>query len=270
MIRSCIHGKHFIAGTLRDGIFIFPLDGGVPARIGEKQGLPAQEVNGLTAIDNQVIASLNGGYLVQIDLATRRIEVLASSRRTNKLSPFDNDRPFYIRSLVPDPSRQRVLFTAGVFGTADHSSIGMWEYNLKARTFKKHLPMVWFNFSGVHGDVVYMEEYQHEWLGQFDLSKDQFTILKGKTPDGLDKQRPSGLPQKFTAKFPDRLYDGGFLWETSPFARRSLQTDKEEFLPHPAQGYTLQVGARECLEPIRPGELLVGDWRGLYAVRLKK
>ncbi len=270
VIQGLVHGKHFIAGTARDGIFIFPLDGGVPARIGDKEGLPALEVNRMTALDNQVIASLNGGYLVRIDLATQRVEVLASSRRTNKLSPFDNDQPFYIRSLVPDSARQRVLFTVGVLGTFKHPSIGMWEYNLKTRAFKKHLPTGTFNFSSFHANEVYMEQYQQEWLARYDLAKDQFTLLQGKTPDGMAKQEPLGLPKDFTAKFPRHLYHAGYVWDSWEFNRRSLQNGKEQFLPHPARGYTTMIFVRECLEPGRAGELLVGDKRGLYVVHLKK
>jgi hypothetical protein len=269
VVQSVIHNKYFIAGTARDGVYVFPLEGGAPGRIGEKEGLPAEHVDALTAQDNQIVASLEGGYLVQIDLATRRIEVLASSRRTNKLSPFDNDRPFYVRTILADPERQRVLFPVGL-ASFTHPNTGMWEYNLTTRQFKKHLPMPWFHFSEVQAGVVYLQHNQREWLARYDLAKDRFTVLEGRTPDGLEKQQPAGLPKDFSALFNDRLYHGGFLWETSPLERRPLGSNNGELLPHPGRERMLQVYVRECLEPIGPRELLVGDWRGLYVVRLKK
>jgi hypothetical protein len=115
-----------------------------------------------------------------------------------------------------------------------------------------------------------MEHNQHEWLGRYDLARDQFKLLEGRSPDGLEKQVPQGLPADFSAKINDRLYHGGYLWEASPFERRRLGSAREEPLLHPARERTYQVIVRECLEPIGPGELLVGDWRGLYVLRLKK
>jgi hypothetical protein len=265
---SLIHGTHFVAGTARDGVFLLPLAGGTPVRIGDKEGLPALTVTALAALDGKVFAALAGGYLVQIDVDSRRVQVLASARRINKLSPFDNDRPFRIRTILADPKRQRLLFPVGV-GSLVHPNVGLWEFNLTTRQFKKHLRIAWVRFSNIQGDVVYLEHTQYAWLAQFDLAKDQFTLLKGRTPNGVDKQTPRGLPAPFYAKFPERLYHAGYLWETSPFQRRSLTINKEEFLPHPARGYTLQVYVRECLEPIGTNMLLVGDRQGLYVVQLK-
>ena len=266
---ALVHGKHFICGTARDGVFFFPLAGGLPMRVGEKEGLPAPTVTALAALDGQVFAAIDGGYLAQIDVATGRVQVLASARRLNKLSPFDNDRPFYVRTILADPKRHRLLFPVGL-ASLGNPNVGMWEFNVKTRQFKKHLPMPWFRFSDIQGDVVYLEQNQHAWLAQFDLAKDQFILLKGRTPNGLDKQAPRGLPAKFHAKFSDRLYYAGYLWEASPFQRRSLHESHEEFLPHPGRGFSLQVYVRECLEPIDTNALLVGDWSGLYVVRLKK
>jgi hypothetical protein len=162
------------------------------------------------------------------------------------------------------------LFPASVYGSFSHPNSGTWEYSLRTRDFKKHLPFTGFHFSRIQDGAVHMEQFQNEWLGRFDLAKNQFTLLRGKTPPGIDKQQPQGLPENFTAKFHHRLYLGDFLWDAGPFQWRNLKSDKEEHLPHPARGYTLQVWVRECLEPIGPRELLIGDGRGLYVVRLKK
>src|ERR1019366_816874 len=103
------HGKLY-AGTVSEGILVFPLAGGNPTRIGEKQGLPSKSVHKLVVVGDTLVASLEGGYIVTHDLTTRRTDAVASSRRAEKLSPFDNAGPFRLDALAADPKRQRVLF----------------------------------------------------------------------------------------------------------------------------------------------------------------
>ena len=66
------------------------------------------------------------------------------------------------------------------------------------------------------------------------------------------------------------LFHGGYLWLSSPFSRTPIKGGKKETLPHVTRMGTLQVHFNECLEAVSPNELLVGDWRGLYVVRLKE
>lgn len=267
-----IHGDWFVAGTTYDGIYLFPLGGGAPIHVGEKAGLPSQEVLGLAALEGKVFASLEHGYLVQIDLGTRGVEVLASSRRVNKLSPFDNDKPFRIWHVFADPERSRVIFPMNN-ATVDHPNLGTWEYSLKTGQFKKLLPVFVYGFSAKHGDVVYLEQRQpnqDNWLGRFDLIKNEFTLLQGKSPNGLPTQTPEGLPQGFHARFPVRLYHEGYVWEGSDFARKPLKGGPNETMPHPGRGYSFGIYMRQALEPIGDGRMLVGDWRGLYVLEMKK
>jgi hypothetical protein len=282
-----IHRERLYAGTVGDGIYVFPLAGGDGVRIGEKEGLPAPAVVSLAALQDKLFAVLKGGYIVMHDLETKRTEVIASSRRTEALSPFDNAKPFYADNLRTDPPRRRVLFR--MYQTSNqHPLSGMWEYNLKTRQFKKLLPLAFYLASPVQDGNFYMDSFseveyegkpgwkKQEGLGRFDLAKDKFTLLLGKSPDGIDEQKPAGIPAQLSTLIrplpgsaESKLYHGGYLWLSAPFSRTPIKGGKKEILPHVQDPRTLQVQFNECLEAVSQNELLVGDWRALYLVRLK-
>jgi hypothetical protein len=225
-----IHGDHLYAGTLTDGIYAFPLAGGDAVRIGDKEGLPALDVVALSAVDNKLVAILRGGYIVVYDLAARQCDVIVSSRRAQKVSPFDNAKTLAVAHIIPDPERRRVLFPI-LQESLEHPNTGTWAYDLKARSFHKLLPTASFRPSSVQDGAFALEAF--DWLGRFDLVHDKLTLLRGKGPGGIVPQTPSGLDPKFSAAFPGRLFHGGgtiarlyhagYVWTGSIFAGSPLR-----------------------------------------------
>jgi hypothetical protein len=261
---------------MTDGILVFPLAGGAPTRLGEKEGLPARHVHHLAVVDGTLVASLEGGYLVACDLASGKCETVASSRRGEKLSPFDNSNPFTLLALRADPERHRVLFTLNL-PTANDPRDGLWEYDLKARRFRKVAPYVSGAWSEVTKGRIYL--YQSDVLRRrpdvllaYELAEDRFVLLNGEAPAAYGALKSAELPAELAVAFPGRglLYRGWF-WQVYPFGRHTLDEKKDEYFPSPRDN-SFQYGfsATVSLRPAGPGELLVGDYGGLYLLRLKK
>lgn len=105
---ACADGEAVYVATNGAGIVVFPLKKGLPRRIGLDDGLPSNKVTSVAALDGKIYAGVGEGYLISYDLESRRGDVLASSRRKQKLSPFDDQKPFRVPCLLADPIRQRV------------------------------------------------------------------------------------------------------------------------------------------------------------------
>ena len=225
---TAIAGDRLYAGTVSDGILVFPLGGGTPTRIGEKEGLPARHVTKIAIVDKMLIAALEGGYLVAYDLATGRCDTVASSRRGEKHSPFDDAGPFSVAGLAADPERERVLFTLTLTTRKDPRE-GLWEFNVKTRQFRKVQPVFDGAWSPVTAGRLYL--YQPDGLLAYDLAADRFTLLYGKASVAYGSLKPTGLPADFSMTFPRRLLHHCYLWQDYPFGRRTEDGMKEEFYP---------------------------------------
>jgi hypothetical protein len=265
--RCAIDGDRIYVATKNDGIYIFPLAGGDATHLGAKEGLPSLEVTRLATVAGKAAAFLEGGFLVLYDAAAEQCHVLASSRRTQKLSPFDNDKPFRILFLVPDLARQRFVFRI-LQSSFDHPNCGIWEYDLKTSAFKKLLPFFDCDASRVENDALHLAPFKREWFARFDLATNKFTLLDGKSPVGIPEQKPLGMPEKLSATFSDCLYHHGYYWKGVPFHRQSLKTGKHESFGHVFHTHMRTADFGECLEVVSDRELLVGDRRGVYLVRL--
>jgi hypothetical protein len=272
-----IHRDHLYVATLGDGIYDFPLQGGDATRIGDQEGLPSPRVHALAAVEDKLVARLEGGYLVVYDPLKRRCDVIVSTRRTEKLSPFDNSKNALVGYVVADAPRQRVLFTAVFSGEPEHASNGVWAYSLKDRQFARLLPMWGVQFSKVKDDAVYLQGYQwtgkstEAWMARFDLAADKFTLLQGPSPAGMPPQAPAGVPKDLSIAFPSlrELYHRGYVWHSSMFWRRPIQGGKEEYLRHvTTPGYATDINF-DHLEAVSLDELLLADRHGVYLVRLK-
>ena len=109
----CADENSVYVGTRGAGIVVFPLRDGTPRRIGIEEGLPANSVHSIAILDGKIYAGVTDGYLISYDLKQNRCDVIASSRRKQKLSPFDDQKPFRVPLLVADPIRKRVVFVIG-------------------------------------------------------------------------------------------------------------------------------------------------------------
>jgi hypothetical protein len=267
------HGKLY-AGTVSEGIFVFPLAGGAPTRIGEKEGLPSRSVHKLTIVDNTLVAALEGGYVITHDLMTGRTETIASSRRAEKLSPFDNAGPFRFAALAADPKRQRVLFTLNLNSRNDPKG-GLWEFSLATRQFKKLQPIISGAWSPVQGERIYLLQVDginrlEGGLVAYDLAANQFTLVHGKAPKEYGNLKSTAMPAELSIPFARYLLHQNYYWSVSPFGRYSLDGKQEDFYPSLRDlSWKYSFSARVSLQAVSPSELLIGDSSGLYLVRLK-
>ncbi len=141
-------------GTQTDGIYAFPVSGAAARRIGTAQSLPADHISALTFLDGKLYAGMRNGYLVAYDPADGRCNVLASSQRKEKLSPFDDGAAFDVPCLVADPERKRILFVLyqGMPSTANKTD-GIWDYSVKTRAFSQRARL-WRNANLSHASGV--------------------------------------------------------------------------------------------------------------------
>lgn len=274
IVHGCVvHGERLYAATV-DGIHGFPLSGGDAVRIGDKEGLPSLNVLSLTAVDDHVVAVLEGGYIVSYDLDAQRCDVIVSSRRTERLSPFDNAKGFVAGGLTADSARHRVLLAV-----SHQTEYGVWEYNLKARAFKRLLTESGIHMGSMQDGAVYLKGIEWkaadkkyaQWLGRFELEGNKLTRLTG-------MQQPAGLPANFSAVFPlqeqpiyngQQLYHAGYLWTANRFRRQPIQGGTLEYLRHPAMPHSARDVSLIHIEAVAPKELLLIEWRGVYLVRLR-
>jgi hypothetical protein len=264
---TAIAGDRLYAGTVSDGILVFPLGGGPPTRIGEKEGLPAVHVQKVAIVNKTLVAALEGGYLVTVDLATGRCDTVASSRRGDKRSPFDDAGPFAVAELAADAPRERVLFTLTLTNRKDPRE-GLWEFNVETRQFRKVRPVFEGAWSPVSEGRLYL--YHADGLLAYELATDRFTLLYGKASPAYGNLKPVGLPADFSMTFPRRLLHHGYVWQDYPFGRRTVDGMKEEFFPSLLDNtWTFAFSATTSLRALGPRELLIGNHWALYRVRLK-
>jgi hypothetical protein len=269
-------------GTITDGIYTFGLSGGPVRRIGEKEGLPTTAIESIAFHGGKLYAGLAGGYLVAIDEKTRDLKVLASSRRKEKLSPFD-DLPsgFSVPYMVADPARDRLLFVLYEntnedlyqTGPKKNSPAGLWELHFKTGKFTRHVrlfhyPRVRFG-SGIRNDHILLSDGAYAL--DYDVAKDKPELLWAFNRVGPELGLERAKNKEFFSMNAPRLYRNGWLWSDRPFGRWNPETKKHEVFPRlgkPRNSNPFQPG--EAIEPVGSDRLLIGDSFTLWVVTLKK
>jgi hypothetical protein len=137
----CFGGDTVYVGTHYDGVIALPLFKKAGRKL--KLDLPGKAV-AMAYLNDSLFAHLEGGYLVEINPRTDAVTTLASSRRKDRLSPFDDALPFKVTFMTADPERNRVLFLLlqpeGKESAADRKGTsGFWEYAAKTGKFTRHL-----------------------------------------------------------------------------------------------------------------------------------
>ncbi|MBC7816480.1 MAG: hypothetical protein IAG10_06295, partial [Planctomycetaceae bacterium] len=255
----CIDKETLFVATDGAGIVMFPLTNGSPRRIGVDEGLPTNNIRSVAVLDGKIYAGVSEGYLIAYDLAQSRCDVIASSRRKQKLSPFDDQKPFRVPTLIADSARKRVVFVVGE---------NLWELIPATGRFTQLLniveadqgrsgpklsgdSIVWT--SPLRGDRVVISDMTRSM--EFDMSRDQAKVLH--SPDFGVFPMTSSL-----------LVVDGFLWSGSPFARLSLDKHEHTKLPSPDNGpenFYPHIG----LEPLTKGrQILAADSRTIWRLEL--
>ena len=269
-------------GTLNDGIYAFAPSGTV-RRLDDKQGFPSAEVQGLDFLEGKLYAALGGGYLVAYEPQAGRFEVLASSRRKEKRTPFD-DLPggFSVSGVVADPRRDRLLLplyenplpAGNQPGQVRTPVSGFWELNVKSGAFKRHLRFTsWshaYFVSPIRGDHLLLSNYT--WALDYDLARDKPDLLWAFNPVGPDLGIDKARCKDYFGMNSPRWYQDGWLWTDRPFGRLSLAGKRQERFPPLGQARDLNpFQPREAIEPLGKGDqVLIADLYTVWVVTLRK
>jgi WD40 repeat protein len=273
--------KVYVATTAR-GMLSFDREGkGEGQSVTAKLELPSNWIQSCAAANGKIYAGLEG-YFVEIDPEARTFKTLASSRRKETQSPFDDGEIFRIPYLFADVERDRILFLIHqrpdvAFywpGTRFERppTNGLWEYNYKTGKFTKHFDL--FNDSLNKGTLQNDGRLLlscHRSAIAFDLKTNHSELLWSGYPPGPTFPRDSARSRQwYVAPGIPRLLVDGWLWSFGRFGRFSLETGKLEYFPHPLDrpGPSTVFFADFVLSDA-PGRLIVGDHEGVWLFKLR-
>ncbi len=168
---AVVHENKMYVGTDSAGICVFPTESSDVERITTTDGLPAGSVDALAVAVAKLYIGMEG-YLAAFDFKTRRCDLLASSRRKDKKSPFDDlSPPLQVSAMLADAPQHRVLFLATRYGGECDPLLGLWQIDTATSELSQVLQFdrnphwmqrdvdghVWIFFSGFR-DMIYSPE----------------------------------------------------------------------------------------------------------------
>jgi hypothetical protein len=141
---ACLDDEVYCVATASSGILIFPTTARAPIHLDAGDGLPSAHGTAVAVLKGRVYAAVGtyptDGYLISFDLATRKVDVLASFRRKQKLSPFDDGTAFAIPGMVADPARHRLIVAIQRFEPEQQIN-GLWEFRPDTGKWTQLMPM---------------------------------------------------------------------------------------------------------------------------------
>ncbi|MDB6027174.1 MAG: hypothetical protein JWM68_3397, partial [Verrucomicrobiales bacterium] len=270
---TCAQDGNIFVGTRRDGVFVFPANGGSPQHLTTTNGLPSNWVRSLACLENKLFLGLgeHEGFLVVYDLKEQHCNVIASSRRKEKRSPFDDTTPpFAVHSMRSDPLRQRII--ALITAPTSPELAGLWQINPDSGELKQILKLAgeaWLlpNFvSPIRNNRLLLHDWGSRCIIDFDLRNDQAKLLYAGSPYGSFH---SLQPAKETARVwinrsgPFLVVDGS-VWTGEDFGRFSRDLPKGESFPAlPGEKLPRLAGCMSGLE-------MVGNGRQVLVVQKTK
>jgi outer membrane protein assembly factor BamB len=264
---------HLYVSTRREGIYAFPLDGRPGRRLDKAGKMPSEGVESLALYNGLLYAGLDGGYLVTVDVQTGRVEVLASSRRREKATPFDDGEAFTVPYLAADPERRRLVFVLFQGRTGRSASNGLWALDPKARKFTRLLETGGAENAltgGAIRDGRLLLSSADKAI-DFDLAKDKYTLLWSfANPSGPVLLNKMALCQESFSAEPPHVYRDGWLWAAHPFGRVSIADKKQELFVAPRRRRNAPDGRGEVLLPVGKDRLLYGSSSALWLITLRK
>ena len=211
-------------------------------------------------LNGKLYAGFADGYLIAYDLQTNRCDVLASSRRKQTQSPFDDGPVFRVPTLIADPGRQRVVMIIGKH---------LWQFTPSDGKFAQVLDLVaaskgpsipkldssTISWSGpIRGDRILVSNVFH--VMEIDLSHDKASEIHA----------PEFGPFPI---HPPHLVIDGYLWSGGAFARLSLDQREHQSLPAPDKGSN-SFRASVYLESTVDGrQLIAADMRSVWLLDLE-
>ena len=284
---ACVGGGGYCAATVA-GVFIFPTNAGPVLHLGATNGLPSDETHAVAFLDGKLYIGGGGerdGYLASYDPAAHKVTVLGSSRRSERLSPFDDQAPFYTMGLVADPSRHRLLLAVSSViipggGLPEITPcMGIWSYVPATGAYRRLVPMRLCNlprwlmhrqyWAGlVNANVLATK--QTRTLNLFDLFNDRLLYVYDPAVQTSATNSPwkpydpaQGCPWGVIPIEGPFLLRDGWIYSARPFARVALADGRREELPPPGTDYPFEV--RESLQLLNDGKhILAADQYSLW------
>lgn len=249
----------FYAAAVQDGIVVFPADAAAVNYLTDTNGLPTKYAHGVACCDGKLYAGIcrnesylgtgyrgSPSYVITCDLATGKVKLLASSLRKEKLSALDDvPSSYFIRQMIADPARHRVLFSADIgMYQANASCIGVWSIDTRDDKLTQLVPLNGYCewLSPIHNDELLFTRCLRSGsrvayeVFALDLKTNKPRLLSTASED--TKQYLAGDEPVYTIPWqtsPPHLIVDGWLWCAGPFSRLPLRGPRE-FLPSPATG----------------------------------
>ena len=292
---ACVGAGCYFAATC-SGIYIFPTNGGPVEHLGTTNGLPSDATYALTFLDGKLYIGAGeaqrGGYLATYEPGSRIIAILASSRRSERLSPFDDQPAFYTIGLVPDPIRQRLLMAVSQFNIPNGrlseivSCEGIWSYLPSTGEYKRLVPLrlptfpssfmlahTWAGFA----DTNTLAVEGPTGLALFDLRNERLLAATHPISDQTNTpielyRRPKPVmligdtlaPMPVTGPF---LLRDGWFYSAHPFERMALADGTREQFPPLRTDYPFEPN--EALQLMDDGKhVLAADQFSLWLLEL--
>jgi hypothetical protein len=284
---ACVGGGCYYAATV-SGIFIFPTNGGPVLHLGTTNGLPTDDINAIAFLDGKLYFGAGeerDGYFASYDPALRKLNILGSSRRSEHLSPFDDQPPFYTIGIVADTSRHRLLMSvsSAIIATTTLPAVspcmGIWSYSPSTGEYKRLAPFRLCNlprwlmhreyWAGLVNATV-LATKQTRTLNLFDLENDRLLSVYDPlaAPSPWQKFQPElGCPWGVIPFDGPFFLSDGWFYSARPFARMALAGGTREELPPPRTDYPFEI--KESLQLLDDGKnVLMADQYSIWLLQL--
>ena len=276
------------------GVYFFPTNGEPVLHLSTADGLPSDDIYALAFLDGVLYigAGDNGhaGYLSSYDPRNKKITVLASSRRSEHVSPLDDQRPFFTLGFVTDSTRHRLIMALSsrtepsrTNSPAITESRSIWSYSPATGEFKRLAPlrtptyynvasrnMMWFGLADTNTVAV----KGLNMMALFDLRDDRLISVydswEARTNTAIKfwlRPVPGHPGSRDLADGPFFLRNGWF-YSARPFERMAMADGRrEEFLPLRTD---YPFNPRESLQLLNDGKhVLAADQISLWLLELK-
>jgi hypothetical protein len=268
--RGWMSGDHYMLATSAAS-YLFSTDGKIARKLTADDKWPAAHVQAFAVLGEHLYAAVGipgkDGYLLKMDLRDGQTQTLVSSRRSERLTPFDDQPALIVRFMVPDPPRNRIVFHAYSHEWRAERC-GLWEYVPAANAYRFLMqtecgPDAWGNGPEVSSTPVYDDAFgfKVQWLYRYDLRAD-----KGEQPGFHEYHKALPLRsdvQQITHQWFQRH---GY---NSPGADRTLKT---RVSPLPVLLDCVSEGSYPAYRldvPGHPEWVLIGDHRGLWRLTIE-
>jgi hypothetical protein len=290
---SCVGAGYYFAAT-DSGVFIFPTNGDPVLQLNTTNGLPSDDIHTVAFLDGKLYIGAGeferGGYIASYEPATRMVTILASSRRSEHISPFDDQQPFLTLGLMADSIRHRLIMalTTGTTPTISNSpaitpAMGIWTFLPATGEYKRLAPLripaydpqfwqntIWFGL--VDTNTVAVRELYMSAL--FDLRNDQVIsyydsqMARTNAAIRIWESPVPGFPGNHNLAAGPFFIRDGWIYSARPFERMSLADGRKEKLPSLRTDYPFMP--RESLQLLDDGKhVLAADQISVWLLELK-